>query len=132
MQIKMDYVDFIVSENRKRKPVSFDGLDYTFFCSKDIKPLSRSGIWFSSQVIVFHENYLERCSFWVHEFTELAVVKLLDAVGINWRKEIKMAGFKSTTISHLISPMGARNKRCLIPETQKSKTIWGDEPINIC
>lgn len=98
--------------------------DARFFkYNKTAKPLE-SGISFLLNKVLVADYYSEDCGFWIHEFTELAIIRILNNWGKNWKKFIGFKGFKPAKIAHFISPYGLNNSRCLEPQKSRKDPKW--------
>jgi len=110
---------------RKFTDKSFNAHDFAFYSGDEIKG-NESRFHVSSRVFVVPKQQINNCGFWIHEFTELSIIGLIESEGLDWRRFInwKKYGFKSTIISHIISPYGDNNERCLIPQLSKKHPKW--------
>ena len=81
---------------------------------------------FRTSEFIVHPNVIENCGFWVHEFSEIALIQLLNSTWLRkpWMRTLKFDGFRATTIAHLITPFGMKNNRNLFPQQSKNDPEW--------
>jgi len=111
----------------------YDITDFTFICTDKIrvgyrkyrkfKP-SESGIYYNRRSVIVHPKHVKNLGFWVHEFTESAIINVLRRWKKPFLKTVKFEGYKPTTIAHFISPYGANNKRNLFPQKSRREPKW--------
>jgi hypothetical protein len=98
--------------------------DARFFKYERTKKPLDSGISFLQNKVFVANYYMENCGFWMHELTELTIIRILNRWGVNWRRQITFKNYKSARIAHFISSFGLDNNRCLIPQKTKSEPSW--------
>jgi len=98
--------------------------DARFFKYERIKKPSDSGISFLHNKIFVADCYMENCGFWLHELTELSIIRILNRWKYPWRNWVRFRGFKEAKIAHFISPFGLNNNRCLLPQKNKRDPKW--------
>ena len=109
---------------RKFEERSFNAYDFEFYCGKDIKKLEA---WFhiGSRVFVCSNYKINNLGFWIHEFSELTIIGIIEREGLDdWKNSVKFDGYKKTYISHLISPYGYDNEQSLNPQKSKHIPVW--------
>lgn len=96
---KSPYVEFVCARQKLRKEKSYDVFEYAFFSNKEI---TRSRFHFSSATALISPKDINILGVWVHEFTEMALVELLNDWEEPWRKEIKFEKYNER-IPHIIA-----------------------------
>lgn len=81
-----------------------------------------SGFSFLREQCRVNPEYIENLSFWIHEFTEISILRILN----RWKKKpfhvfVEFEGYKRTTIPHFISLYGEHNGRNLSPSTKECR-----------
>ena len=117
----MRYVDFIISRLREKN--CYDMTQYEFYCTTEINPPASGEHWASWTCLVAPQ-LVGNCGFWVHEFTEMSIIQILNRWQMPWRNRIEFAGFKRATVCHLIAPFGVNNGRSLFPQVSKRIPKW--------
>lgn len=104
---------------------TFNAYNYIFLSTDEVKK-NESRFYISGRMFVISPKQINNCGFWVHEFSELSIIGLIESEGLDWRRFIdwKKYGFRSTIVSHIISPHGLNNKRCLNPQLSKKSPEW--------
>ncbi len=98
--------------------------DAGFFVYEKTKKPSDSGISFLHNKIFVADCYMENCGFWIHELTELSIIRVLNRLRIKRQKLICWKGYKPATIAHFISDFGLDNQRCLNPQKNRRIPEW--------
>lgn len=107
-------------------------LTFKFVCIHEwkgvIRPVykSESGIFYPIEEIRIAPEWVENLGFWIHEFGEVALIQVLDKMGIDYHTKVhfEKQGFKSTYLAHFISPYGSNNNCCLEPSIRKNYPRW--------
>jgi len=85
---------------------------------------SEAGIYYPINEIRVAPIFAKNLGFWIHEFSEAAIVETLDKVGYDWNARFHPKGFKSTFIAHFITPLGENNGCTLDPATRTNRPKW--------
>ena len=83
-----------------------------------------SGIYYPTEEILVSQKWIENLGFYVHEFTEAAIIQVFDRLKFDYMAKVHYKGYKSTYIAHFISLFGENNGCCLEPATKKYTTRW--------
>jgi len=70
-----------------------------------------------SMLRITEPEYVESFEFYTHEFTEMTLLAAIRKCTRKWLWFVKLKGFKSTRVAHLISPYGFPNKLTMFPDT---------------
>lgn len=85
---------------------------------------SESGIYYPVEQIRAAPKFAKNLGFWLHEFTEAAIIEVLEREGYDWNAKFHPKGFKSTFIAHFITPLGANNGCTIDPATRTNRPKW--------
>lgn len=85
---------------------------------------SESGIYYPMKEIRVHPKWAKNLGFWIHEFSEVAIIEILEEFNYNWNAKFHPKGFNSTFIAHFITPLGENNGCSLDPVTRKNIARW--------
>jgi hypothetical protein len=77
-----------------------------------------------STIIYASEHECEQVEFYVHELTEVSLLKLLRECTRKWRFFVKIKHFGSTRVAHLVSPFAYPNKLCFFPDTVNYRKVY--------
>jgi len=119
-------VEFVCARQRRREKKSYDIFEYAFFSNDEIKT-SGSRLHFSSATALISPKQIGNLGMWVHEFTELTLIEILNEWRKPWRNNTTFKNrpeFKLTTIPHFMAPWGLDNDCCLIPQVSRKEPKW--------
>jgi len=109
-----------MSKYFKPKKYNFKTADTQFDFDEDLAYiLGTGGFEFCDGYSVLHvtrEKYSDNINFYVHEFSEIAILGAIRKCTRRWRKMVKYEGFSKADVSHLISPFAYPNKCCIFPD----------------
>jgi len=97
-----------------------------------------SGIYFGIREIRVHYKKAKNLAFWIHEFTEVSMLELIERVNsqdnlgekTKWgmigieMNPVQFRGYKKSRIAHFISPYGIGEEYCLDTLTKENKPTW--------
>ena len=96
---------------------TFDARQFEYISNPTISKCE-SGFSFLRGQCRVNPEFVEDISFWVHEFSELSIIRILNG----WKKPVRRLvifdGFKSTRVPHFITPYGVKNGRNLETSTR--------------
>lgn len=81
---EIDWVKFVIERQEKINGKVYDATEYVFLSSKKFKSRD-SRFHFSSATALICPEDINDLGFWIHEFTEMALIKLLDSWEEPWR-----------------------------------------------
>ena len=95
-------------------------------CVNTVRPVypSEQGIYYPTERIEIALKTVEDLGFYVHEFTEAAIVQVMLKFRKDWHRFVEFKGYKSTYVTHFISMYGANNQTCLEPVTKRNRPKW--------
>jgi len=85
---------------------------------------SESGVYFPIKEIRVAPVFAKSLGFWIHEFSECAIIEILDKWDFDWNAKFKPKGFGSTFIAHFITPLGENNGLTLDPALRTNRPKW--------
>ena len=69
-----------------------------------------------SCLFITESEYIESFEFYVHEFTEIALLSAIKRCTRKWMWYVRFKGFKASRVAHLVSPFGFPNRLTLFPD----------------
>jgi hypothetical protein len=102
-----------------------DSTKFNFTCDDTIKE-NGSYVHYGENRIIIHPKQIENMGFWVHELTEVTIIKILNSNSFRkpWRRTLYFKDYNPCRISHLISMYGLNNGRNLEPQIDENIPEW--------
>jgi len=104
----IDWVKFVIERQKIIDSLYIDGKCYDVteyaFMTSDSFESDDTRFHFSSATALIYLGHIDNCRVWVHEFTEMALIKLLNEWGEQWRSEIRF-GKRRQRIPHILASL---------------------------
>ncbi len=120
----------IMGKYCKPKRYVFNTADARFFYGLGIDEYGHDGFYLGDGYIelsVYNKNLVDNEKFYVHEFSEMAILGAIRKCTRKWHGTVKYKGFAATNVAHLVAPYGHPNKRTLHPDVNPRKLY-----ISVC
>ena len=105
----------------KAKKYNFNTADAQFeFDESFYEIVGNGGFEFCDGYSILHvtkEKYIDDINFYVHEFSEMALLAAIRKCTYKYRKSVTFKHFASTDMAHFIALYGYPNKRTLCPDS---------------
>ena len=94
-------------------------------CNDHVRPVypSETGVCFPTETVEIAPRYSEDLGTYVHEFTEVEIIKILRSYHKDWNASFVVKGYRGTFIAHFISLYGV-NGTCMEPVTKRNRPRW--------